>query len=64
MNRSMSFLISVAVLAACGPNEASIYEEGDKDVGQSKKITLAEWKERPWKDKLWEHAASLLGPLL
>ena len=43
MNRTISFLISVAVLAACGPNEASIYEEGDKDVGQSvgKELNIA-----------------------
>jgi cardiolipin synthase len=36
----------------------------DKDVAQSRRLTLAQWKDRPITEKLWEHAASLLGPLL
>jgi len=36
----------------------------EKDLLQSKKFTFAQWKERPWTDKIWEHAASMLGPLL
>ena len=36
----------------------------EKDIAQSKRMTFEQWKARPWKDKLWEHAASMLGPLL
>jgi cardiolipin synthase len=36
----------------------------DEDVAQSRRITLAQWNDRPFTEKLWEHAASLLGPLL
>ena len=36
----------------------------ENDIAQSQKMTFEQWKERPWKDKLWEHAASMLGPLL
>lgn len=36
----------------------------DKDVAQSRRITLTQWNDRPFTEKLWEHAASLLGPLL
>ena len=35
----------------------------EKDIAQSKRVTFEQWKDRPWKDKLWEHAASMLGPL-
>lgn len=35
-----------------------------QDVAQSKTITLAQWSERPFAEKLVEHAASLLGPQL
>ena len=36
----------------------------NKDVELSRRITFAQWKDRPFTEKLWEHAASLLGPLL
>jgi cardiolipin synthase len=36
----------------------------DKDVALSRRMTFAQWKDRPFAEKLWEHAASLLGPLL
>ena len=31
------------------------------DLAHSRRITLAEWQPRPWHEKLWEHAASLVG---
>jgi cardiolipin synthase len=36
----------------------------EKDVGLSRRLTFAQWKDRPFTEKLWEHAVSLLGPLL
>ena len=36
----------------------------EKDLAVSKKMTFEHWKNRPWMEKAWEHAASLLGPLL
>jgi cardiolipin synthase A/B len=36
----------------------------DRDVALSRRMTLAQWKDRPFAEKLWEHAASVLGPLL
>jgi cardiolipin synthase A/B len=36
----------------------------DKDVALSRRLTLAQWNDRPFTERLWEHAASLLGPLL
>ena len=33
----------------------------DKDVALSRRMTFARWKDRPFAEKLWEHAASLLG---
>ena len=38
--------------------QLSIFEQ---DVARSKEITLAQWQQRPWLEKLVEHAASLLG---
>lgn len=35
-----------------------------RDLSQSRQITFAEWRERPWLEKVAEHAASLLGPQL
>ena len=35
-----------------------------KDVELSRRITYAQWKDRPFAEKVWEHTASLLGPLL
>lgn len=34
------------------------------DLKRSRRFTKAQWENRPWKDKLIEHAAALLGPLL
>ena len=36
----------------------------DKDVALSRRMTHAQWQDRPLAEKLWERAASLLGPLL
>ncbi len=35
-----------------------------QDLRLSRRITFQEWKNRPLAEKLWEHAASLLGPQL
>ena len=35
-----------------------------RDLAQSRRITLEEWRARPFLDKLWEHASALLGPQL
>jgi cardiolipin synthase A/B len=34
----------------------------ERDLGQSRRITLDEWRARPLTEKIWEHAAALLGP--
>jgi cardiolipin synthase len=34
------------------------------DLARSRRITLEQWQQRPLREKLWEHAASLLGPQL
>jgi len=36
----------------------------DNDVSRSQRITLQQWQDRPLAEKLWEHAASLLGAQL
>ena len=36
----------------------------EKDVALSRRMTHAQWLARPLAERLWEHAASLLGPLL
>ena len=35
-----------------------------RDLAQSRKMSLREWENRPFTEKLWEHAASLLGAQL
>jgi cardiolipin synthase len=35
-----------------------------RDLSQSRQISLAQWRERPFVEKLVDHAASLLGPQL
>jgi cardiolipin synthase len=34
------------------------------DLGRSRRVTLEEWQNRPWREKLMEHAAGLLGSQL
>ena len=41
--------------------QIGIFQE---DLGHSRQITFQEWKDRPLAEKLWEHAASLLGSQL
>ncbi len=36
----------------------------DEDIKKSRRITYAQWQQRPWQEKLWEHIASHLGPIL
>ena len=36
----------------------------DADLGRSRRVTLAEWRDRPWREKLVERFASLLGSQL
>jgi cardiolipin synthase len=36
----------------------------EKDLAQSRRMTFDEWQARPWMEKVWEHAAALLGPQL
>ena len=36
----------------------------EQDLGRSRRITLDEWRTRPWHEKLIERAASLLSPQL
>jgi cardiolipin synthase len=36
----------------------------EADLARSKRVTLAEWKERPLKERIAEHAASLIGAQL
>ncbi len=35
-----------------------------QDLAKSRRITLAQWQNRPLSEKAWERAAALLGPLL
>jgi cardiolipin synthase len=35
-----------------------------QDWKLSKRVTLREWEQRPWREKVMEHAASLLGDQL
>ena len=51
----------------------NIYDEGfarqqieifQQDLAQSRRYTLQEWKQRPLREKLLEHAASLFGAQL
>jgi cardiolipin synthase len=42
---------------AFAARQIAIFEQ---DLAQSKPVTLAEWQQRPWREKLIEHAATLL----
>jgi cardiolipin synthase len=35
-----------------------------QDRARSRRVTLEEWRNRPWKEKLLEHAANLIGSQL
>jgi cardiolipin synthase A/B len=34
----------------------------ERDLAQSRRITLDEWRARPLMEKVWERASALLGP--
>ena len=41
--------------------QSRIFED---DLRRSRRITLADWEQRPWTEKLWEHTLGLLGSQL
>ncbi len=41
--------------------QVEIFED---DLKHARRITLEQWEQRPWTEKLWEHAAGLLGSQL
>jgi cardiolipin synthase len=41
--------------------QEQIFED---DLRRSKRMTLEQWRSRPFAEKAWEHAAALLGPQL
>lgn len=36
----------------------------EDDLKRSRRVTLEEWRNRPWTEKLWEHAMGLFGSQL
>jgi cardiolipin synthase len=36
----------------------------EQDLKHSRRITLEEWENRPWTEKLWEHTLGLLSSQL
>jgi cardiolipin synthase len=34
----------------------------ERDLKSSRRISVGEWRDRPLQEKIWEHAAALLGP--
>jgi cardiolipin synthase len=47
--------------AAFAQRQVEIFEQ---DFSRSKPVTLQAWRERPWREKALEHAASLFGSQL
>ena len=47
--------------AAFAAEQAGIFRE---DLSRSQRVTLEQWQQRPWTQKAWEHATSLLGAQL
>ena len=45
--------------AAFAARQVEVFEQ---DLKSSRRISIDEWRNRPWPEKLWEHAAALLGP--
>jgi len=43
---------------------AEMTKEFEQDFAKSRRITLEQWSKRPWKEKVMEHASSLLGKQL
>ena len=47
--------------AAFAASQTQVFEE---DLKRSRRVTLQAWQARPWQDKVYEYAMSLLGPVL
>ena len=45
--------------AAFAAHQVEVFE---RDLKSSRRISIAEWRDRPLVEKVWEHAAALLGP--
>ena len=45
--------------AAFAAHQVEVFE---RDLKSSRRISVAEWRDRPLVEKVWEHAAALLGP--
>ena len=45
--------------AAFAAHQVEVFE---LDLKSSRRISIAEWRDRPLVEKVWEHAAALLGP--
>jgi cardiolipin synthase len=43
---------------------AQMSEVFEKDLAKSRRVTLEQWRNRPWTEKLMEHALSLIGSQL
>ena len=43
---------------------AEVGEVFERDLARARRITHQGWIERPWREKLIEHAAALLSPQL
>ncbi len=47
--------------AAFAAEQTAIFEA---DLAKSKPVSLADWRARPWREKLGDHLASLIGSQL
>jgi cardiolipin synthase len=47
--------------AAFAARQIAIFRD---DLARSRRISMTEWQQRPWLEKLWERAASLFGAQL
>ena len=59
LNDEASLNIYVERFARC-----QVVEGFERDFSQSIPLTFEQWRSRPLAEKLWEHAAALLGPQL
>ena len=56
LNDEASLNVYDATFAA---HQVEVFE---RDLKSSRRISVAEWRDRPLVEKVWEHAAALLGP--
>jgi len=47
--------------SAFARRQSAIFED---DLKRSRRVSLEEWNDRPWTEKLWEHTVALLGSQL